>query len=664
MPPDSLLPILETWAGRGWIRPLDLAFARFLHQQAPEAPAPVLLAATLASHQLGRGQVCLDLAPALADPEPLLQLPPEGEMDEPLPPLPAALLTGLSLDQWEGQLARSPLVTRADGSAPLVLDAGRLYLRRYWRYSRQVTENLRLRLATALPVADRLSGRLDSLFAGLRSEAESARKEIHWQSVAAAMAARSSFSVISGGPGTGKTTTVVRLLALFQGMALDRGGKLRMRLAAPTGKAAARLTESISQAVGTLPQALHPHIPTDAVTLHRLLGSRPDTRHLVHHRRNPLHLDLLVVDEASMIDLEMMAALLDALPTSARLVLLGDKDQLASVEAGAVLGELCAGTGAPGYRPETIEWVRAGTGYDLSAFAGPGSPLDQQIVVLRKSHRFGDTSGIGTLAREVRQGCPARVRTAWGHGFGDIHRTAINHAGSQAFSSLVIEGDPDAFAVAGPAGRPVGYGAYLHIVAQGPPSPEGEDDWFRAALNAFGRFQLLCALRKGDWGVEGLNRAVARHLYRAGLIPSERGWYPGRPVIVTRNDYSLGLMNGDIGITLPVSDPGFEMPALKVVFPTPDHRFKKVLPSRLSDAETVYAMTVHKSQGSEFDHTALVLPDTFSPVLTRELIYTAITRARSWFTLAGPKPGLLEEAASRSAYRASGLSEMLRQSLQ
>jgi exodeoxyribonuclease V alpha subunit len=664
MESDSLLPLLEAWAGRGWIRPLDLAFARFLHQQAPDAPRSVLLGATLASHQLGRGQVCLDLATALADPESLLQLPPEGETDSPLPPLPSALLTGLSLDQWEDQLIQSPLVTRAEGSPPLVLDAGRLYLRRYWRYSRQVAENLRLRLAMDLPVADRLSRRMDSLFAGFRSETESARKEIHWQSVAAAIAARGSFSLISGGPGTGKTTTVVRLLALFQGLALDRGGKLRMRLAAPTGKAAARLTESISQAAGTLPQALPPHIPTEAVTLHRLLGSRPDTRQLVHHRCNPLHLDLLVVDEASMIDLEMMAALLDALPLSARLVLLGDKDQLASVEAGAVLGELCASAGAPGYRPETIEWVRASTGYDLSAFAGPGSPLDQQIVVLRKSHRFGATSGIGTLAREVRQGSPARVRAAWGHGFGDIHRATIAHADSQALSRLVINGAPDAFAISGSGSRPVGYGAYLHIVSQGPSSRDEEENWFRAILNAFGRFQLLCAVRRGDWGVEGLNRAVARHLYRAGLISSERGWYPGRPVIVTRNDYSLGLMNGDIGLTLPVSDPGTEMPALKVVFPTPDHRFKKVLPSRLSDAETVYAMTVHKSQGSEFDHTALVLPDTLSPVLTRELIYTAITRARSWFTLAGPKPGLLEEAASRSAYRASGLSEMLRQSLQ
>jgi exodeoxyribonuclease V alpha subunit len=663
MAPDRLFPLLEAWMRHGWIRPLDLAFARFLKRQQPAAEDLVLLAAALASHQLGRGHVCLDLAGTLEKPETILMLPPEGEGDGLLPDRPGELLAGVSQQQWEERLGQSPLVARDRGGdgAPLVLANGRLYLRRFWEYSRQVAEHLHRRLSQILPVPERLSQRLDALFAGLRSREEADRQAIHWQSVAAAIAARGAFSVISGGPGTGKTTTVVRLLGLLQELALEQGSRLRIRLAAPTGKAAARLSESIGQTAGSLPEAVRGHIPTEATTLHRLLGSRPDTRHFAHHRRNPLHLDLLVVDEASMIDLEMMAALLEALPPTARLVLLGDKDQLASVEAGAVLGELCADADTPGYRPETVAWVRRGTGYDLQPFMGAGSRLNQQIVVLRESHRFGGGSGIGTLAREVNAGDPKRVQAVWKQGFEDIRLSTATHPEDREFARLLLDGGPEGSAAAGPGDPPMGYRAFLEIVAQAPTTLDGEEDWFRRVLEAFGRFRLLAAVRKGDWGVAGLNQAAARHLARAGLIAAEQGWYPGRPVMVTRNDYGLGLMNGDIGIALPVEGGSAtdDSKTLKVVFPTPDRRFKKVLPSRLNDAETAYAMTVHKSQGSEFEHTVLVLPDASSPVLTRELVYTGITRARRWFTLLCPAEALLDEAMGRSAHRSSGLGEML-----
>jgi exodeoxyribonuclease V alpha subunit len=659
MTPDALFPLLEAWLRRGWIRPLDLAFTRFLHLQQPDADGLTLLAAALASHQLGRGQVCLDLAGALARPEAVLLLPPEGESGA-LPALPGELLAGVTRQSWEERLGESPLVDRngKGAAAPLVLAGGRLYLRRFREYSCRVADHLRRRLAQVMPVPEWLSRRLDTVFAGLRSQAEAAREAVHWQSVAVAVAARGAFSVISGGPGTGKTTTVVRLLGLLQQVALEQGSRLRIRLAAPTGKAAARLTESIGQAAENLPEAVRGLIPTEAATLHRLLGARPDTRHFVHHRGNPLHLDLLVVDEASMIDLEMMAALLEALPDEARLVLLGDKDQLASVEAGAVLGELCAHAERPGYRPETVDWVRSATGYDLQPFAGAGSRLDQQIVVLRQSHRFGGRSGIGILARAVNAGDPARVREVWKRGFEDIRRCAAAHPDDREFARLVLEGGAQA---PGSEGDLAGYRAYLELVARGPLAPDEEEEWFRAVLEAFGRFRLLSAVRRGDWGVEGLNRAAARHLAGAGLIAADQGWYPGRPVMVTRNDYGLGLMNGDIGIALPVGDGTATSggQTLRVVFPMPGGGYKKVLPSRLNDAETAYAMTVHKSQGSEFDHTVLVLPDASSPVLTRELIYTGITRARRWFTLLCPAEELLDEAVDRSAHRASGLAELL-----
>ncbi|MCP4118736.1 MAG: exodeoxyribonuclease V subunit alpha [Desulfobacteraceae bacterium] len=652
--------LVQTWTARGWLRPLDSAFVTFLSRQEPHGAPLVLLGAALASHQLGRGHICLDIAGALADPDATLSLPPEGETGEELPPKPSEVLCGITEEQWEQSLSASSLVGADTGNTPLVMNRGRLYLRRYWHYTQRVAEEILHRVGEKLPVPENLEERLDRLFADLRSPGEKDKREIHWQSVAAAVAASSAFSVISGGPGTGKTTTVVQLLGLLQGIAMEQGKVLRIRLAAPTGKAAARLTESISTAMGRLPEEIRAKISTEVSTLHRLLGTRPDSRSFIHNRNNPLHVDLLVVDEASMIDLEMMDALLGALPPKARLILLGDKDQLASVEAGSVLGDLCANAMNPCYRPETVAWLQGVTGYGLSDFAGTGSDLDQQIVVLRKSHRFHEKSGIGALARSVNRGHGDQVNDVWNQGFSDITRLVVNSCEDSGFRRLVLDGNPAAFAGAEGGTRPVGYRAYLETIAGGPGGWESETDWLWAVLSGFSRFQLLTPLRKGDWGVEGLNGITARILYKAGLIPATVGWYPGRPVLVTRNDYSLGLMNGDIGIVLKVTDernPGTR--GLRVVFPMADGSLKRVLPSRLGEVETVYAMTVHKSQGSEFDHTALVLPDTMSPVLTRELVYTGITRARSWFTMASPPGSLLAAAVAQRTHRASGLGDLL-----
>jgi len=371
------------------------------------------------------------------------------------------------------------------------------------------------------------------------------------------------------------------------------------------------------------------------------------------------------VDEASMIDLEMMDALLGALPPHARLILLGDKDQLASVEAGSVLGDICAHAATPCYQPETVAFIKKATGYDLSGFSGPGTGLDQRIVVLRKSHRFHENSGIGDLARAVNQGDDKQVVRIWEKGYADISHLVIQSCEDAGFRSLVLDGNPKAFPHV--AEEPAGYRAYLDTMARGSETWPSEDDWFRAVLERFNRFQLLSPVRKGDWGVEGLNHIAARILYNAGLIRATRGWYPGRPVMVTRNDYRLRLMNGDIGIALEVDNAGQKdresktLPekALRVIFPMADGTLKQVLPSRLEAVETVYAMTVHKSQGSEFDHTALVMPDTVSPVMTRELVYTGITRARSFFTLAGTATDLLAEAVKQRTHRASGLGDLL-----
>lgn len=663
---DDLLLLLARWVERGWLRALDKAFVGFLAELSPGGDPLVLLAAALTSHQLGHGHVCLDLFETLKAPDFALSLPPEGDPLTGAMLLPSQLLEALEGHAWCQALEASSLVALAgDTSAeaaqrPLVLSDRRLYLRRYWTYERRIDHALRQRLATREASPENLKQRLEALFG-----AAGQQSQIDWQKLACALATRSAFSIVTGGPGTGKTTTVVRLLALLQAPAVEAGKPLRIRLAAPTGKAAARLTESISVQVSSLDvdKNVRDKIPCEVTTVHRLLGSRPGTRHFRHHAGNRLPLDVLVVDEASMIDLEMMANLLDALPIHARLVLLGDKDQLASVEAGAVLGDLCRDAEEGWYSAQTREWLEAISGEQL---AGNGlsedlsgdHPLAQQVVMLRHSRRFGEGSGIGQLARWVNQQQAEEARallTARSHG--DLFCLALKGERDQAFERLVLDGHGTG---------PRGYRHYLGLLHEQRPSAATrlEDPlwtvWARSVLDAFESFQLLCAVRKGPWGVEGLNQRITQALYAHRLIEGDQLWYEGRPVLMTRNDYGLGLMNGDIGIALKLPEldgPDAGNQVLRVAFPRNDGQggVRFVLPSRLNDVETVFAMTVHKSQGSEFAHTALILPDALNPVLTKELIYTGITRAKHWFSLIEPRGGVFEEAVKRKVKRLSGL---------
>ncbi|MCF6762143.1 exodeoxyribonuclease V subunit alpha [Pseudomonas fragi] len=662
---EDLLLLLERWVERGWLRALDKAFVAFLHERDPRGNPLVLLAAALTSHQLGHGHVCLDLFETLKEPDFALSLPPEGDVQTGAMLLPSQLLEALDGEAWCKALQASPLVEHAGqpstdaASRPLVLSERRLYLRRYWAYERRIDTALRQRLAMHEATPADLPTRLDGLFG---SPAQNA--PIDWQKLACALATRGAFSIVTGGPGTGKTTTVVRLLALLQAPAVEAGAPLRIRLAAPTGKAAARLTESISLQVKSLEvdDKVRQKIPSDVTTVHRLLGSRPGTRHFRHHAGNRLPLDVLVVDEASMIDLEMMANLLDALPAHARLVLLGDKDQLASVEAGAVLGDLCRDAEAGWYTPQTRSWLEQVSGENLSASdlqqdLDGTHPLAQQVVMLRHSRRFGEGSGIGQLSRLVNQQLPREARALLAAGnHADLFALPLKGEQDRAFERLALEGRGT---------EAKGYRHYLEVLReQRPDTQSGLEDprwavWAGHVLQAFEAFQVLCAVRKGPWGVEGLNERITRALFARKLIDGDQQWYEGRPVLMTRNDYGLGLMNGDIGIALklPEGDGQARRHVLRVAFARNDGQggIRFVLPSRLNDVETVYAMTVHKSQGSEFSHTALVLPEALNPVLTKELIYTGITRAKHWFSLVEPRAGVFEEAVQRKVKRLSGL---------
>ncbi len=651
---------VQTWftsaVARKELRPIDIELPRVLHKLAVEENALCWLLCALVSHQYGRGHSCMRLSELVQAPEYVLGFALPNELRAVL--VETDLHTALQQCAWV-QCIEQP---EAPIEKPLVYFSGALYLARLWKAEHSVAQAIHTRIgaSSSLRTADSdLPALIQRVFG------EQSTTGIDWQALACAMAAQRKFAIITGGPGTGKTTTVVRLLAILR---QKHGDNLRILLAAPTGKAAARLTESIAGAIDRLPASMQTGIPTDVTTLHKMLGARPFRRSFKHSAQHPLAADVVVVDEASMVDLEMMAALMNALPEHAQLVLLGDKDQLASVEAGSVLGDLCKGAEAGNYNAATLSMLQTYTAHDLSAYADSSVPdvskvYNQATVMLRESHRFGAESGIGNLARAVNAGdiyrtLPKTPRSDTAYtaesiftAFDDLNLLAPEQSGTiyptefAELRKLVI----------------AGYQTYLQVVAKGEASGEldntlsARDNWAKEVLKTHRSFQLLVALRKGMWGVQGLNDTVSEWLQSAGLIAravsGTRTWYAGRPVLVQRNNYTLNLMNGDIGITLPDPETG----KLRVVFEQADGNIKWVLPSRLSDVETVFALTVHKSQGSEFTHTVLVLPDELNPVLTRELVYTGITRASKQFTLVAAKPSVFVDAVQQRVIRSSGL---------
>jgi len=649
----SVLARIDHWIARGWLSHLNRAFVRFLLDQDQDASETVLWAGALVSHQLDRGEVYLDLEQLSQQPGLTLAIPSDDAWVSESEAAHAELsaLKVYSLGQWQTALQQSVLVAEGPGNTPLVLDGKRLYLRRYWQYQQTLDQCIERRLP---PVRDTLpeslQDQLNTLFTGSPEKPD-------WQKIACVLALRSRFTIITGGPGTGKTTTLTKLLALLIQLSEDEPGgahKLNILLAAPTGKASARVSESIGKALENLAvaDAIKQVIPKQASTLHRLLGSRRDSRRFVHDRHNPLVADIVIVDEASMIDLEMMASLLDALPDNAQLILLGDKDQLASVEAGSVMGDLCLGAENSAYDEAARSWIIQYSGEELETTGTRGTSINQQTVMLRHSHRFDEHSGIGQLARSVNAGNGALAQSILNdtarypdllpEPHDDYLRLRSNpqpDAADRLLKKLVAVN-----AGINAEGKPKlcqGYGYYRNVIRQHRPADNTQyDQWAEQVLHAFDAFQVLSVLRRGRWGVEELNQRIA-----AWLFPKESlsHWYEGRPVMVTRNDYNLGLMNGDIGITL--KDHAGK---LRVAFPANDPlaeiKIRWISPMRLPDVEPAFAITVHKSQGSEFNHVALVLPESKSPVLTRELIYTGITRAKENFTLLESQGDVFDQA--------------------
>ncbi len=585
---------LRTLEALGLLAPLDVAFAAAMGRIGGEASPPALLGAALATRASREGHVCVEISRLAGTPV----ITAEGEA------APAARWPEAA--EWLATLNRSPLVS-AD-AAPLVLDgAGRLYLRKYWQYQEQLASALVRRAGETATGVD--PGILEACLARHSGPAV-IDGEVNQQRLAAERAVRGLFTVITGGPGTGKTTTAIQILLVIADTAI-RAGQPPPRIAAlaPTGKAAARLEEVLLGSIRGKEATLGPEVigalPKAAGTIHRALG--PLSRSGLYRRSGPgtLRAEVVLIDEASMVDLALMHRLVRVLKPRARLIVIGDRDQLASVESGAVLADICD-----------------------AASAGEG-PLTPRVIELTRGHRFGAASPIHTLARAINRGAPeAVVAQLADAGTPEVALVPLEER-SAAFERL--EALIDTHLV------PVYAGA----------TPEEK-------LAAFGRFRLLSAHRRGSLGQEGLNRFVEERLRRRGIIAGQGPWFDGRPVLVTRNDYMTGLFNGDVGIALP--DP--EGTGLAVHFQTPGGGTRRVAAARMPHVDTVFCMTVHKSQGSEFDHVALFLPETRSPIVTRELLYTACTRAKEGVTVFGTRK-VIQEAVETRIHRASGLRDSL-----
>jgi exodeoxyribonuclease V alpha subunit len=601
------MSVLERLAAESEMSPLDLRFANMMERLADRTHADVIaLTAALVSRERGKGHPCIELT-RWAE-RPLSDI-------EDSPRLPA-------FAAWTSTLRASAVVGSGSPATPLVLDAaGRCYLHRYWDAERRVAE--RIRKLTDVRRSDTASiEAVSDLFRTLFPVPATGDQDADRQAWVAAAALRNRFTVVSGGPGTGKTTTIARVLALV----LAQRETAHIALAAPTGKAAARLTESIREQARNLPVAdsVRKRIAAmEARTIHRLLRYRGGGGFL-HDAGRPLPCDLLVIDEASMVDLLLMDAVLAAIPAQARVILVGDKDQLASVEAGFVFGDCCE---AAAQTPPSLEFAdafRMLSGRDLPtpAAASTGSLRDAGVE-LRLAWRFRHKPGIGTLADAVRRADPVMALAALSDDrLADVRRFDLPRDPSEIVAAIA----PTFAAVADAA------------------SPD-------EALQCLARGRILCATNHGPWSVERLNVEVERMLE---LRKDAGEWYRGRPLLITRNDYSVGLFNGDVGVCLP-DDEG----RMRAWFAGPSG-VRSLPPAKLPPHETAWAMTVHKSQGSEFEAVVLVLPrgDSSSSLVTRELVYTAVTRARTEVTVFADQESF-SHAILRRAERASGLRELL-----
>lgn len=673
---ERVLGVFKQCAQEGLLRNIDWACANTFAQLSPDSSsAAVLMAVCLLSHMEGLGHTSLPL-------EILYQWPEALGSDSTLWRSLSALMPQHESD-WTRALLESTLIrqdqhnwleSQEELMNPLPViwerwsEVPSLSFRRHWISDFLVARSLLFRSRLPTPYrADQVKKILSLLFPVHQAD-------IDWQQMACALSIRSGLTLVTGGPGTGKTYTVARILGLMFALQ-SQSNSLKVALAAPTGKAAARLLGSIQQAMGPIQAQLHGHFDigpnvarlTQAHTLHSLLGANSDGSRFKFNAQHTLNLDVLIVDEASMVNLEMMSALIQALDDQTQLIFLGDPNQLAAVEAGSVLADLCQGrrendqeTSSCPYSTHVLEHLSSVMSLtddcvqDLSRTSSAVLDLSDHIVNLKRSHRFAGP--IASLAELIQSGEPKMVHKCLSEQVSNeevLQSITCTHA--LGVADLSLSAPVDAL----PQGRPSFY-SYLSLLCdliQRPKPPKADlqslstAQWVKELLHEFERYRILCAVNEGPLGSKAINEALEDQVLSSFSLPQMGEWYAGRPIMVTHNQYDLGLSNGDIGLVLP--ERRGEL-ALKAYFQSGDELRAYSL-SRLIGVQTAFAMSIHKSQGSEYEHTVLVLPDHMDQALSKELLYTGVTRAKKYLTIVQEKEGLMVKAMSQVLKRNSGL---------
>ncbi len=573
--------------------------------------------AFLVSKKLSEGHICIQVSDAAEE----LEESPFYDAN--------IILTTASRLQYE------PLVTVKGGAKqPFVLHNNRLYLQRYFNYETEILNRIKGFVTSE-------KGEVDDRIEAVRSVAHFiqflfnatgftksslAGENIDWQLVAAVSAVLNNFTIITGGPGTGKTTTVAKILAILYTL----NPELKVALAAPTGKAAVRMAESLKASslniAGNIIEKFQTITPG---TIHRLLKYVPDSPYFKHNKDNPVNYDVIIIDESSMIDVALFAKLLDAIGPQNKLILLGDKDQLASVEAGSLFGDLCKSqAGLEVFSSERAELLNSFIVDNQRRISSEYISkervhlLSDHVIELKRSHRFTRDKGIGKFSKAIIK-----------NDVQGLHEYLENSEDEQVTIDTTYNVDLFEQFIEG-------YSDYIK-----------EPD-IKKALQKLNRLRVLCAVREGEQGLYSLNTAIENYLRKKKLITRNSEYYENRPIIITKNYYALGLFNGDVGIVR--SD---ENGVLKAWFEDSDKELKSVLPGYVAESETVFAMTIHKSQGSEYDKVLVVLPDNLNiQILTRELLYTAVTRAKLKVIVQASEAVILH-TASGMVERASGIME-------
>jgi exodeoxyribonuclease V alpha subunit len=525
----------------------------------------------------------------------------------------------------QAQLINHPLISDGHSYTPFVLYNDKLYFQRYFVYESKIIDKIQLFIHHEQQSRPYYREQLlnQKNFIGTLFN-NTASTDINWQYLAVLSAVLNQFTIITGGPGTGKTTTVAKILSLMY--AVNSG--LKVALAAPTGKAANRMSESLKQAHFLDISTKETVDKLEPMTIHRLLGTIRDSIYFKHNAENPIPYDLVVIDESSMIDAALFSKLLDAISPTTKIILLGDKDQLASVEAGSLFGDLCiAQEKLNTFSKPTINFFQSffDSGADLLRHEQISHHLlFEHVIVLQHSYRFSSGDGIGKISKAIIENKIEDIQSFFDN---KDDKVTLDPQYSEAIFKKFIDG----------------YRDYI------------EETDIRQAFKKLNQLRVLCAIRESSEGVIHINERIEKYLHENKWIRKDTEFYEHRPVMMTKNNYNLGLFNGDIGIVRKDSEG-----KIKVWFENSEGNLISFLPAAIDAVETVYAMTIHKSQGSEFDQVMIILPKNDElALLTRELLYTAITRAKERVVIQWTLSEIAD-CATRSVQRGSGITERLR----